>query len=438
MVVLGLLGCALLQPLPATARARFDSGFGHGGVVRTPAAAGVGRQGAAAAKDGGGRVILVGGAGKQGFTAIRYLRDGSLDPSFGEGGITHVPFQSVGANPVAASADAAVVQPDGRILLAGEAGGAAAIARLFPNGTLDPGFGGQQAFGGVPGELTFSAHQRALSVALQGHHILFSGAAGAGWVGRLTAAGRLDRSFGTGTGGFLRLPPGSRTHHPVAHTVAGVTTVRAAGGGKIFAAGYANGDFMLARLGQDGRLDRSFAGAGMTRLNADKHSNCRCSVGIGFARDHRGRLLLSGYVIPGAHGLPDDRTSGGRAVAVLRLRPDGHRDRSFGRGGAIRTSLAHETEGQGIAVQGRNRIVVAGWAGPSPGSPAQQHLIVVRYLPSGERDPSFFGNGAFEANFGAERAAGWVPLVLPGHRLRIAGEAASGAPGYPVFVGLRG
>ncbi|NNF56640.1 MAG: T9SS type A sorting domain-containing protein, partial [Rhodothermaceae bacterium] len=78
------------------------------------------------------------------FALVRLQADGSLDSSFGAGGIATVDFTGLSAR-----ASALLLQPDGKIVAAGRtetgAGGDDtldfAIARLNPDGTLDTAFG---------------------------------------------------------------------------------------------------------------------------------------------------------------------------------------------------------------------------------------------------------------------------------------------------------
>ena len=70
-----------------------------------------------------------------GFALARYLPNGSLDPTFGgDGKVT----TDVGANAHGASA----LQPDGKIVAAGESTIGFALARYLSNGSLDPTFSG--------------------------------------------------------------------------------------------------------------------------------------------------------------------------------------------------------------------------------------------------------------------------------------------------------
>jgi uncharacterized delta-60 repeat protein len=103
-----------------------------------------------------GKIVVVGTAGP-GFGVARYRTDGSLDTAFGGDGMV-----TTNLTPHSWSfdwANAVAIQPDGRILAAGEAGsphyvlsssqgdeqrrgGQMALVRYRPNGTLDPAFGG--------------------------------------------------------------------------------------------------------------------------------------------------------------------------------------------------------------------------------------------------------------------------------------------------------
>lgn len=120
-----------------TSRGRTDRGFGIRGSVATNLAS------IEEAFDGApqpdGRVVVAGTAGgwplESQFVVLRHLADGSLDPSFGDDGVVTADF---GGD---AKAYAVAIQPDGRIVAAGEADEAIALARFLPDGRLDTSFG---------------------------------------------------------------------------------------------------------------------------------------------------------------------------------------------------------------------------------------------------------------------------------------------------------
>ena len=134
-----------------------DPGFGDGGHVlvplRTANAAGDGTipvdvaQGFDLAIQPDGRIVVAGdafvpfnplGGEPTGFANValaRYMPDGTLDPSFGQGGV-------VARDSVPGSAQAVRVQPDGKIVVAGRSpANGFLVARYLPDGAIDRGFG---------------------------------------------------------------------------------------------------------------------------------------------------------------------------------------------------------------------------------------------------------------------------------------------------------
>jgi uncharacterized delta-60 repeat protein len=84
-----------------------------------------------------GRIIVACSLdGPRRFGLGRYALDGTLDPTFGEGGKVRTRFRAGSA------ARAVALQRDGKIVAAGSAGGDFAVARYTPGGTLDQSFGG--------------------------------------------------------------------------------------------------------------------------------------------------------------------------------------------------------------------------------------------------------------------------------------------------------
>lgn len=103
-------------------------GKSQGGATEYPQ----GAKGLAVQPDG--KTVVVGpGAGNFGIARIQ--ANGSYDPSFGTNGNFPIGF---GGND---TANAVVLQPDGKIVVAGTDGDGFAIARLTPGGALDPTFG---------------------------------------------------------------------------------------------------------------------------------------------------------------------------------------------------------------------------------------------------------------------------------------------------------
>ncbi|WP_437819923.1 hypothetical protein [Sorangium sp. So ce1078] len=118
-----------------------DPSFGDGGVVFA-GDPDVDERAVAVAVSLGGGIVVGGDAGPEGardFQVRRFLRDGSPDLDFGDGGVAAWP--TTGGDDLAA--DMALL-PDGAVLIAGNGGEGAAVpllARTTCNGAPDPAFG---------------------------------------------------------------------------------------------------------------------------------------------------------------------------------------------------------------------------------------------------------------------------------------------------------
>jgi uncharacterized delta-60 repeat protein len=242
-----------------------DTGFGTGGKVTTAINAASDEAYAVAVQSDG--KILVGGtteAGASGydFALVRYNANGSLDTGFGTGGKVTTAF---GNGPDKAYAIA--VQSDGKIVLGGEAsftttGYDFALARYNADGSLDTGFG---TGGKVTTALKADTSGRDVVFSLAQQtvggqpRIVAVGGDGDFQLARYTSAGALDTSFGTN---------GKITS--VFGTVIGSARASAlSADGKLVVAGDANGGFALARLTEAGTLDTSFGTGGkvVTQVN---------------------------------------------------------------------------------------------------------------------------------------------------------------------------
>lgn len=111
-----------------------DPNFGVGGMVTTSASSG-NDQAYGVVVQPDGRIVVAGRAGPD-VALVRYMPDGSLDPSFGDGGIVTTSLD--GGTDVARGL---VLLPDGRLLVAGRTPGGIGVARYLSDGSLDPSFG---------------------------------------------------------------------------------------------------------------------------------------------------------------------------------------------------------------------------------------------------------------------------------------------------------
>jgi uncharacterized delta-60 repeat protein/uncharacterized repeat protein (TIGR01451 family) len=217
-----------------------DPSFGSGGEVTTHFTSGV-EVVIAVAIQLDGKIVAVGqtfAGGFQQFALARYNADGSLDSGFGSGGIvaTNFGFDS-------AFGGALAIQSDGKIVAAGRAGTDFLLARYNGDGTLDATFG---SGGVVTTDFGGALFDAAFGVALQSNgKIVAAGSAISGFpssadfaLARYNADGSLDASFGSG---------GKVTTDFGGFDVASGVALQA--DGKIVAAGQggAGSDFALAR-----------------------------------------------------------------------------------------------------------------------------------------------------------------------------------------------
>ncbi len=239
-----------------------DPGFGSGGRVLTDLASGSNDYLRSLVVLPGGRLVA-GGRSGDGFALVGYRPDGGLDPGFGLGGKVRTPVGGGGVGIYALAVDA-----EGRIVAAGRqfstAGYDLAVARYRSDGTLDTAFGGGHGYvlldyaGKDDGAWAVAALGDG-SLLLGGEVEKASGGSLAA-VARLLPDGGLDPSFGNGGWAVLEAPleGGIRA-------LAVQPDGRIVVAGHAFDADTGNEYFLLARLLPDGGLDPEFGDGGVTR-----------------------------------------------------------------------------------------------------------------------------------------------------------------------------
>jgi uncharacterized delta-60 repeat protein len=269
---------------------------------------------------------------------------------------------------------AVVVQPDGRIVVAGaSARGRAydaprdlALARYLPDGRLDPSFGaGGRVLTPMPARWFGSG------LALQPDGKLLAG--GSPLV-RYLADGRLDASFGQGGKASTGIGPAFLLQRDGKIVVAGSTPNR-----------YGQSRFAVRRYLPDGRVDASFGRDGAARTanfgTVSTHTDASDYVSD-VAIQGDGRIVAAGAAEAcGACNLTK--------FALARYLPNGRLDTRFGRSGAV-VDFDREVsyaEASAVALQEDGRIVAAGWWGDGAG------LAFARYRPDGSLDRSFGARG---------------------------------------------
>jgi uncharacterized delta-60 repeat protein len=279
---------------------------------------------------------------------VRYNANGSLDTTFGNGGVADL--SRLGNEWV----EKIVVRPDGRIMLGlGENGSVfGRVAQLNANGTFDTSFG---SFGLATLNLDYSVEQIAL---LPNGEFLVSGGLinGAAQVARVRADGTaLDTTFGVN--GTAKLDFGVDYMSGVGlaldsqwRIVYGGTTQILSGSSRI------STDFAAGRLTADGAPDPTFAGDGTAILDVSGQPDTATDMVIQ-ADD---KIVLSGYSFDSTDPFAD------RHSALARFNVNGTPDNTFDGDGAFHRALVSpfsDDEIFGIALQPDSRLVVlTGWA----------------------------------------------------------------------------
>lgn len=410
-----LITCALFAQLSiyglGAMQNPLDPSFGDKGIVITPDRTGYFTALFGLTQDRRDRLIGVGRSDRSDFALLRYMRSGSLDSTFSADGFRKVDFGALsGAYSIAARRD------DSFVVAGSSSGGARqgfALARIEPNGSLDPSWG---RAGKLVTPVAFGGGIARDVGLMSGGRVVAAGVAfisGRRWVGAVTRYlphGDLDRSFSSD--GILRIGPKGPGFTDFADLA-----LRSRG--RLVLAGYRQGRFFLVRLLANGKLDRRFGGGdGSTITEVGRTPSCQCAVVDSMEVDAKGRYVVQG----------DVRARSRRAYLVLaRYLPNGHLDRSFGRKGISRTSLKG-VDGNEIAIQGDGRITVAAGLGA--------RFAILRFRSDGHLDRSFAGDGVLARRIGNDSAA-QAATTLGNGQVTVGGRTKTGPEAGYVIARLR-
>ncbi len=334
-----------------------DTTFGRGGKVRTdfPGLAAVP---SAVVIQTDGKIVVAGGAFPfftfaGNFELVRYNPNGSLDRSFGNGGIVTTIF------PQGSYAFDVALQPDGKIIAAGTVfvdfnpGDMSdtdfALARYNTDGSLDTTFGNAGTvttdFLGNEDDafsVLIQADGKIVAVGSANDPATFYDFAAA----RYLSNGAIDTTFGVG--GKVHTDFGDQNFDRA-------RSAALQADGRIVAAGFAisqNGlsqNFAVARYTSNGILDTTFSGDGRTQID---FGNC-CQGATKVLLQSDGKIITVG----GSNG-----ESGEDDFLLARLNPRGSLDSTFGVGGQVRTSFGDLNGGaNGAALQSDGKIVAVGF-----------------------------------------------------------------------------
>ena len=352
-----------------------------------------------------GKIIVVAGFNNtamatESFGVVRYRPNGVLDTSFGGLGVSMAAFTNFINSP-----NSAAVQPDDKIVVAGEAQSADgtvsefAVARFNANGGLDSSFGtGGKVTTNFVGVQAGGVSNPAKLVLVQTDgKILVIGTASkcakcvhyTAWA-RYTSNGSLDPTFGSGGTRLTNIFGGSP--NAVAElsngdflTIAGSTiaqfsssgALRTAVTGGTIAATSVGGTNVFQHDGKYLLAQGAFGEAGIRDTDIQVF-RFGCGVDWAFtnppfdfgpdvpAAEFATAIVLQpdAKIVVGGTSSPD---SSSQSFGVARLNPDGSLDPTFGSGGKVTTAFAGALAGvSAMVLQPDGKIVAAGQAIRNP------------------------------------------------------------------------
>ena len=222
----------------------------------------------------------------------------------------------------------------------------------------------------------------------------------------LAGAGELDQSFGRG-GKITTACPGRAS--------AQANAVAIQSDGRIVAVGSGfgkRGAFAVARYRKQGALDPTFGGDGRVVTPFDS------GEGFGVAIQDDGRIVVAGR-------MADAR--GKSRFALARYRRDGTLDPTFGGDGRVTTHFpGGEAWASSVAIQANGMIVAAGRYIPS-NLVDSQSFAIARYRPDGTLDHLFDGDGMRTLDFPAWSQSVASAVAIQGDdKIVVAGWTGSG------------
>jgi uncharacterized delta-60 repeat protein len=379
-----------------------------------------------------GKLVVVGGsryeeAGKDAFALVRYNPDGTLDPTFGGSGIVKL-LHPTSPYPWARTV---AIQPDGKIVVAGSF---SLVARYKPDGTLDASFGN----GGVI-LLTFPSGRKGkpgayvdgyfYDVAIQsdGKIVLVGNSDWAGWaIARLNLDGSLDPTFGNG-GRVALESTGGRALAVAIQPVQVGTTIEErilVGGSAVSGASQqADEDFAVMRFTPAGTIDSTFgptgSGSVLTQFCTEQDQV------HGLALDAVGNIVAGGFA----------KFNGTDNFAITRYSPNGVLDTSFGDPGSgtnqagktIASLMAADSTGFSLLLQPDGKAIVTGTAKDAS---LRNYFGLARFDADGTLDTSFGTGGVVVTDFGPGKSQGFKGTIQSDAKIVVIGTVDTNGTGY--------
>ena len=351
---------------------------------------------------------------KRSFALLRFNTDGSLDSTFGNGGLVTTAF-STGND----EGWAVEIQPDGKIVVAGSAyagqsRGSAhyvfAVARYNPlDGSPDSTFGsgGKTTVSFGNNSQTSDTEARAIAIQPDGKLLVGGFAGSSGAIARLNSNGSLDATFASG---------GKLTSSINAGPTSAALVTQS--DGKIVFGGWTYGgqrtgyDFALARYSPNGNADTAFGNGGVATADFFGFEDRIRALAI----DGNNNIVAAGFASTGSGPVY-------RNFAVARFTPSGQLDAAFGNGGKVSTDIFGSWDDcYALAIQPDGKILAGGFSDDPNGQ--QFYLTVVRYNSNGALDSTFGTGGIVTTNLaGAQQNYAYAVAIQADGKIVAGGTA---------------
>ena len=338
-----------------------------------------------------GKILVVGRTQlennlKSGFVIVRYNIDGSLDNTFGSGGLIIDFFSSSTSNQASQTIE---LQSDGKIIVGGNITIGStrdfALVRYYPNGTIDSTFGNNGLvttdFGAGNIDAIYQtivkSNDKILTAGLN------TGLYGTANLVQYTSNGSLDSTFGNS--GLARSP-----QYYSGFSFIGVLGLTIQSDDKIVAVGFSN-KWEVVRFLPNGKIDSTYGDTGRVKIDIVGQA-----TSISLQND--GKAIVFGFLSQNNHN----------SIVLIRLRTNGLLDSTFGSGGiAINDIDTSNNSASKTFIQSDGKILVAGTN--SEGSVNVNSLnkyrgnfVLLRYNNNGILDSSFGVQGIITTDFGLQ------------------------------------
>lgn len=340
-------------------------------------------------------------------TIATNAQSGVVDESFGNNG-----FVNTVINGTYNVTRATVLQPDGKIIVVGQAGEPstyiAVAARFNSDGSFDTSFGEDgnvlMPIGSMKSFATDVALQADGKIVMSGY--TWDNVTGNIFALRLNTDGTFDNTFGSN--GVALVDNGSDVSEAV--------TIQ--DDGKILVGGYSNDNFTVARFNTDGTLDSTFGSNGWSTTTFPNAPSYVKNVKV----QDDGKIVLGGFLINNQNTFE---------MALARINSDGSIDNSFGTVGMVSFNIGNGNDfGEALAIQDDGKVIIPGYSVRE----TEYNLAMARFDTNGNLDSTFGVDGMVSTDFNQREDYGTAITLQPDNKIILAGYSYALTGGSEVIV----